>query len=81
MTATPTPTVVRCRHGRDKSDPAVRAEYRYGFIASFALLSGYTALPKRIDFICPDCGTVVGSITDRPTLKKFRFHEPRPHER
>lgn len=41
----------------------------------------YTALPRRIDLVCPACGEVLGSITGRRELAKFRYREPRPGER
>jgi hypothetical protein len=65
----------------DKTDPAVRAVYDYGWWSTFSLLLGYTALPRRINFVCPTCGAVLGSITDRKELEKFRYREPRPDER
>jgi hypothetical protein len=44
------------------------------------LLMGYTARPVRIDWVCGSCGSVIESITDRPTLERYRYDEPRPHE-
>ena len=76
-----TPFVTRCRDGYDKTHPAVRAVYRYSIWSTFALLMGYTALPRRIDFVCPSCGAVFHSITDRKELAKFRYREPRIDER
>jgi hypothetical protein len=76
-----TPTVTRCRDGLDKTHPAVRAVYDYGIWSTFSLVFGYTALPRRIDLVCPACGTVFGSITDPKELRKFRYREPRPDER
>ena len=32
-------------------------------------------------FVCPACGTVFGSITDRTEREKFRYREPRIDER
>jgi hypothetical protein len=81
MTATTTPAVTRCPDGLDKTHPAARAVYDYGFWSTFSLLFGYTALPRRIDLVCPVCGSVLGSITDRKELAKFRYREPRPDER
>jgi len=83
IATTPEPTthaanfVTRCRDGYDKTHPAVRAVYDYGWWSTFAMLMGYTALPRRIDFVSPSCGTVFDSITDRKELAKFRYREPR----
>jgi hypothetical protein len=46
-----------------------------------ALTLFYTALPGRIDIVCPTCGALFNSITDRKTLRKFRYDEPRLDER
>jgi hypothetical protein len=76
-----TPFTTRCRDGLDKTHPAVRAVYHYGWWSVFTLLFGYTGLPRRIDFVCPACGAVFGSITDPKELAKFRYRDPRPDER
>jgi hypothetical protein len=76
-----TPFVTRCRDGYDKTHPALRAVYHYGWWSSFGMLMGYTALPRRIDIVCPRCGAVFHSITDRKQLAKFRYREPRIDER
>ena len=76
-----TPFVTRCRDGLDKASPAVRAVYQYPWWSVFFLLFGYTALPRRIDIVCPTCGAVFNSITDPKELAKFRYREPRPDER
>ena len=76
-----TPSVTRCRDGYDKASPAVRAVYRYGWWSVFGLLIGYTALPRRIDIVCPECGVVFNSIHDPRELAKFRYREPRIDER
>ena len=84
---TPEPTthattfVTRCRDGYDITDPALRAVYYYGWSSTFATLLGYTALPRRIDIVCPECGAVFHSITGRKELEKFRYREPRIDER
>ena len=75
-----TPFVTRCRDGYDKTHPAVRAVNRYSLWGIFGMLFGCTATPRRIDFVCPRCGSVFGSITDRATLRKFRYGEPRIDE-
>jgi hypothetical protein len=69
--------VTRCRCGHDKADPAVRPVRKYGFWGVMGLLMGYTALPLRIDFVCEECGAVFDSITNRKTLERFRYDEPR----
>jgi hypothetical protein len=76
-----TPFVTRCRDGYDITHPALRAVYDYGWSSSLAMLLGYTALPRRIDIVCPNCGAVFHSITDRKELEKFRYREPRIDER
>ena len=76
-----TPFVTRCRDGYDKMHPAVRAVYHHGWWSTLSLLIGYTALPRRIDIVCPQCGAVFNSISDRRELAKFRYREPRPDER
>jgi len=77
-----TPTDARlCRCGYDKNHPGIRLAYLYGVWSQLAFASIFTPLPKRIDLVCPTCGETVHSITDRPTLQRFRYHEPKPGER
>ena len=78
---TTTPFVTRCRDGYDKTSPVVQAVYQYGWLGPSLLLLGYTALPRRIDIVCPKCGEMFNSITDRKELAKFRYREPRIDER
>jgi hypothetical protein len=80
MTATTT-SVTRCPDGYDKTHPGMRVEYHYTSWGYLAMFMGYTALPTRIDIVCPKCGTVFTSITGRDALEKFRFREPNPDER
>jgi len=79
--ATAMPFVTRCRDGYTKTSPEVQVNYQYSGLGLIWLMFGYTALPRRIDFVCPSCGEVFGSITDRMELEKFRFREPNPDER
>jgi hypothetical protein len=81
LTASATRFVSRCRDGYDKASPAVWAEYHCPWWSVFFLLFGYTALPSRIDIVCPVCGVVFNSITGHPEREKFRYREPRPDER
>ena len=76
-----TPFVTRCRDGYDKTYPGLQAVYDYGWWSTFSLLMGYTALPRRIDIVCPTCGALFNSITDPEELAKFRYREPRRDER
>lgn len=76
-----TPFVTRCRDGYDKTHPVVRAVYHHGMWSTLSLLIGYTALPSRIDIVCPTCGALFNSITGRKELAKFRYREPRTDER
>ena len=76
-----TPSVTRCRDGCDKNSPAVYPVKRYGLLGAMLLVMGYTARPKRIDILCPSCGTVFDSITDPVELEKFRYGEPQIGER
>jgi hypothetical protein len=46
-----------------------------------ALLMGYTARPSRVDVVCAECGAVFDSITNRATLERFRYDEPRPSDK
>jgi len=80
-TTTTSPALARCRDGYDKTHPVVRAVYQHGWLSALSLLMGYTALPRRIDLVCPVCGAVLGSITGRKELAKFRSREPRLDER
>jgi hypothetical protein len=73
--------VRRCQDGYSKTSPAVQAVYRYGLWSVFGLMFGYTALPRRIDVVCPKCGALFESITKRKLLEKFRYREPRVYER
>jgi hypothetical protein len=81
LTTNAMPFVTRCRDGYEKTNPVVRAVYQYGWLGPSLLLMGYTALPRRIDFVCPECGQMFGSITEPKELAKFRYREPRPDER
>ena len=81
VTTSATRFATRCRDGYDKANPAVRAVYHYPWWSVFLLLFGYTALPWRIDIVCPVCGALFSSITDRKELEKFRYREPRVDER
>jgi hypothetical protein len=79
MSTTPAEAqVTRCRCGNDKTSPLVYPVKRYGLFGAMALNMGFTALPKRIDWVCSTCGTVIDSITDPETLERFRYSEPRP---
>jgi hypothetical protein len=55
--------------------------YDHGWFGVFWLMLGYTALPRRIDIVCPSCGAVFRSITDRAELAKYRYREPDRGER
>jgi hypothetical protein len=50
-------------------------------LGTMALIMGFTARPRRIDWVCRTCGTVIDSITDRETLERFRYDEPRPDDK
>ena len=71
----------QCRCGYGKNHPWIRPAYHYGVWSQLAFASIFTPLPKRIDLVCPTCGEVVYSITDRKLLQRFRYHEPKPGER
>jgi len=58
-----------CGVRRALTDPAVSAEPRYGFWRSMTLLFGVTAGPKRIDYVCMSCGTVIASSSDAALLR------------
>lgn len=73
--------VTRCRCGHSKADPAVVPVRRYGLWGMMALLMGYTARPSRVDVVCAECGAVFDSITNRATLERFRYDEPRPSDK
>jgi len=79
--ANATPFVTRCPDGYTKTSPEVRTNYQYSGLGLVWLMFGYTSLPRRIDLVCPLCGALFGSITDRKELEKFRFREPSPDER
>jgi hypothetical protein len=80
-TMSTTSVVTCCRDGHDKTYPGLQAVYHYGMWSTFSLMFGYTALPRRIDIVCPSCGALFSSITDRKALEKFRYREPRVDER
>jgi hypothetical protein len=71
-----TTPVVRCRCGHDKEHANVRSVKRYSWWGQMALIMGFTSRPSRIDLVCPTCGFVFDSITDRETLERFRYEEP-----
>lgn len=73
------PFVTRCRCGHERMSPSVQPIRRYGWWGMFCLIMGYTALPRRIDVICVDCGAVFDSISNRAMLERYRFDEPGPN--
>ena len=75
------PAVPRCRCGHDKRHPMVRPEKVYSEWGQVAFLFLYTPLPKAIKLVCGVCGDVVDTITDRESLQRFRYREPRIEER
>jgi hypothetical protein len=75
-TTNATPPVVHCRCGHDRAHAGVRPVKRYGWWGQMALIMGFTSRPVSIDVVCPTCGTVFESITDRETRERFRYEEP-----
>jgi hypothetical protein len=74
-------STARCQCGYDKNNPHVRPFRRYGIWGAMALNMGFTPRPKRIDWVCTTCGTVIESITDPETLERYRYDEPRPGDK
>ena len=75
------PYAPRCRCGHDKSSPFVLPVRRYSVWGMMCLLMGYTARPARVEIACATCGTILDTITNRVTLERFRYDEPRPSDK
>lgn len=61
-----------CEFTRDRNDPRVRAERRYGMRA-LRFLTGTTGRPREIVFRCADCGNVVEVSTDVHDIAQYRY--------
>ena len=67
--------------GHDKNNPRVGAVRHYSAWGELAFSFAFTPLPTSIDYVCSVCGEVVGTVTDRETLQRFRYRDPRPDQR
>jgi hypothetical protein len=61
----------KCPCGFDKNHGLVRKQAQYSTAGTLLLVfAGAIARPKRIDYVCPRCKTVIESVTDPDVLKK-----------
>jgi hypothetical protein len=61
-----------CARTRDRDDPRVRVERRYGMRA-LRFLTGTTGTPREIVFRCRDCGHAVEVSTDRRDIAQYTY--------
>ena len=61
-----------CAFTRDRSDPHVRVERRYG-LRALRFLTGTTGTPREIVFRCSDCGNVVEVSTDARDIAQYMY--------
>lgn len=62
----------RCPCGYDESHTMVSAVRRYDVFGWFLLTMGISAKPKRIDYQCRRCDTILRSETDPEVLHRSR---------
>jgi hypothetical protein len=68
----PTPDRPRCPCGFDRTHGLVRPEAHYSLGGSLLLIfAGAGARPKRVDYRCPRCNTIIESSTDPEEMRKF----------
>jgi hypothetical protein len=71
-TGSPPSAPPRCPCGFDRHHGLVRPEPKYGLGGTLALVfAGAGARPKRIDYRCQRCNTVIESVTDPAVLRAF----------
>ncbi len=63
---------VTCRCGHDRAHPQVEARPVHGFWGWLKLLNGISTLPKRVEYRCRKCGTVLGATRDEHVRYQFR---------
>lgn len=61
----------RLNGGQDRSNPRVGAVRHYSAWGELAFSFAFTPLPTSIDYVCSVCGEVVGTVTDRETLRRL----------
>lgn len=61
-----------CEATRDRHDPRVRVERRYGMRA-LRFLTGTTGTPREIVFRCRDCGHIVEASTDERDIAQYTY--------
>jgi hypothetical protein len=71
----------RLNGGHDRNNPRVGVVRHYSAWGELAFSFLFTPLPTSIDYVCGVCGEVIGTVTDRETLQRFRYRDPRPNER
>ncbi len=67
------PAGCTCGFTRDRNDPRVRAERRYGMRA-LRFLTGTTGTPREIAFRCLDCGNIVEATKDEADIAHYTHH-------
>ena len=62
----------RCPCGHGVEHPSVEEKPVFGFIGWLKLLNGIDTIPKKIEYRCRDCGSVVGVTRDVAVRREFR---------
>lgn len=62
-----------CPCGHDRAHPLVTNHSDYTLWGWFWLYFGVTIMPKRVYFICSQCGQKFGQTTDPKEMEKYRF--------
>lgn len=61
-----------CRCGHNVGHPAVEAKPAYGFWGWLKLLNGISTLPKKVEYRCKKCGSVVAITRAPDVLHQYR---------
>jgi len=69
-----------CVHGRSRAHPRVGVERDYGFGRSMRFITGTTSMPKRVLFLCQDCGGIAEVSTNPEDLNYYRYNEEKRRE-
>ena len=68
--AKPTEVTIACGCNRTRDSGSVYAEPRYSMMGLFTLtFVGVTAKPKRVDYVCSQCGKTIDSSRDPKVLR------------
>lgn len=62
-----------CRCGYTREHHFVSPKLDYGLVGWFWILVGVNAMPRRVRYICRQCGETLESLTDKESLEKHRM--------